>query len=432
MTISWLADKIEQWPTDKLVPYARNARTHSDAQVAQIAASIAEFGFTNPILAGSDGVIVAGHGRLAAAQKLGIATVPVVVLDHLTPTQRRALVIADNRIAENAGWDEAMLQVELADLQGDDFDLSLTGFDADALADLLAGEETTSDGQTDEDSVPDADTSITRPGDVWICGNHRVICGDSTDASTYDALMAGEIADMVFTDPPYNVDYANTAKDKMRGTDRPILNDNLGAGFHDFLLAALTPTLAHCRGGIYVAMSSSELDVLQSAFRTAGGKWSTFIIWAKHTFTLGHADYQRQFEPILYGWPSDGTRHWCGARDQGDVWNIKKPHKNDLHPTMKPVELVERAVRNSSRPGDIVLDSFGGSGTTMIASEKSDRKARLIELDPKYVDVIVRRWQDYAGAQATRQSDGVAFDALVSEPGGLEKREAVGRVANET
>jgi DNA modification methylase len=411
MTISWLADKIEQWPTAKLVPYARNARTHSDAQVAQIAASIAEFGFTNPILAGSDGVIVAGHGRLAAAQKLGIATVPVVILDHLTPTQRRALVIADNRITENAGWDDAMLQVELTALQDDNFDLSLTGFDADALADLLAGEETSTEGQTDEDSVPDAGPSISRPGDVWICGNHRVICGDSTDASTYDALMAGEIADMVFTDPPYNVDYANTAKDKMRGTDRPILNDNLGAGFHDFLLAALTPTLAHCRGGIYVAMSSSELDVLQSAFRTAGGKWSTFIIWAKHTFTLGHADYQRQFEPILYGWPADGTRHWCGARDQGDVWNIKKPHKNDLHPTMKPVELVERAVRNSSRPGDIVLDSFGGSGTTMIASEKSDRKARLIELDPKYVDVIVRRWQDYAGAQATRQSDGVAFNA---------------------
>ena len=415
MTISWLADKIEQWPTDKLVPYARNARTHSDAQVAQIAASIAEFGFTNPILAGSDGVIVAGHGRLAAAQKLGIATVPVVVLDHLTPTQRRALVIADNRIAENAGWDEAMLQVELADLQGDDFDLSLTGFDADALADLLAGEETTSDGQTDEDSVPDAGSSITRPGDVWICGNHRVICGDSTDASTYDALMAGEIADMVFTDPPYNVDYANTAKDKMRGTDRPILNDNLGAGFHDFLLAALTPTLAHCRGGIYVAMSSSELDVLQSAFRTAGGKWSTFIIWAKHTFTLGHADYQRQFEPILYGWPADGTRHWCGARDQGDVWNIKKPQKNDLHPTMKPVELVERAIRNSSRPGDIVLDPFVGSGTTLIAAEKTGRIGWLIELDPKYVDVIVRRWQDWSGQEAYREADAVKFNDLAEK-----------------
>jgi len=398
--------------------------------VAQIAASIVEFGFTNPILAGGDGIIVSGHGRLAAAQKLGLTTVPVVVLDHLTPTQRRALVIADNRIAENAGWDEAMLQVELAALQDEHFDLALTGFDADALADLLAGEETTTEGDTDEDAIPeDSGTVISRPGDVWLCGNHRVICGDSTDASTYDALMAGEIADMVFTDPPYNVDYANTAKDKMRGTDRPILNDNLGAGFHDFLLAALTPTLAHCRGGIYVAMSSSELDVLQSAFRTAGGKWSTFIIWAKHTFTLGHADYQRQFEPILYGWPADGTRHWCGARDQGDVWNIKKPHKNDLHPTMKPVELVERAVRNSSRPGDIVLDSFGGSGTTMIASEKSDRKARLIELDPKYVDVIVRRWQDYAGAQATRQSDGVAFDAL-SVGGKLRQEVAAGDVGN--
>ena len=197
MTISWLADKIEQWPTDKLVPYARNARTHSDAQVAQIAASIAEFGFTNPILAGGDGVIVAGHGRLAAAQKLGIGTVPVVVLDHLTPTQRRALVIADNRIAENAGWDDAMLQVELADLQDDDFDLSLTGFDADALADLLAGEETTTEGETDEDAVPDAGPPVSSTGDVWLCGNHRVLCGDATDADAYETLLGDEMADMV-------------------------------------------------------------------------------------------------------------------------------------------------------------------------------------------------------------------------------------------
>jgi DNA modification methylase len=411
MTISWLADKIEQWPTDKLVPYARNARTHSDAQVAQIAASIAEFGFTNPILAGGDGVMVAGHGRLAAAQKLGIGTVPVVVLDHLTPTQRRALVIADNRIAENAGWDDAMLQVELADLRDDDFDLSLTGFDADALTDLLAGEETTTEGETDEDAVPDAGPPVSSTGDVWLCGNHRVLCGDATDADAYATLLGDEMADMVVTDPPYNVNYANSAKDKMRGKNRAILNDNLGDGFYDFLLAALTPTLAHCRGGIYVAMSSSELDVLQAAFRSAGGKWSTFIIWAKHTFTMGHADYQRQFEPILYGWREGATRHWCGARDQGDVWNINKPHKNDLHPTMKPVELMERAIRNSSRPGDVVLDPFGGSGTTMIAAEKSDRHARLMELDPKYVDVMVRRWQDFSGGQATRQSDGVAFAA---------------------
>ena len=415
MSISWLADKIEQWPTGKLLPYARNARTHTDAQVAQIAASIAEFGFTNPVLAGSDGVIVAGHGRLAAAQKLGLPIVPVVVLDHLTPTQRRALVIADNRIAENAGWDESMLQVELAALQDDNFDLSLTGFDADALADLLAGEESTTEGQTDEDAVPESSgPAVSRPGDLWICGDHRVLCGDATDAGSYATLLGDELADMVWQDPPYNVDYANSAKDKLLGTNRPILNDNLGDGFYDFLLAALTPALAHCRGAVYIAMSSSELDTLQSAFRAAGGKWSTFIIWAKNTFTLGHADYQRQFEPILYGWPEGGKRHWCGDRDQGDVWQIKKPHKNDLHPTMKPVELVERAIRNSSRPGDVVLDAFGGSGTTMIAAEKSGRHARLIELDPKYVDVIVRRWQERTGKRTVRAQDGVAFDDVLA------------------
>jgi DNA modification methylase len=411
MSASWLADKIEQWPTAKLLPYARNARTHSDEQVAQIAASIAEFGFTNPILAGADGVIVAGHGRLAAAHKLGLALVPVVVLEHLSPTQRRALVIADNRIAENAGWDEAMLRIELVTLQDDDFDVSLTGFDADALADLLADEDGNGDGETDDDAVPEiTETPISRPGDVWLLDGHRLLCGDSTKTECFEQLLQGEQVDMVFTDPPYNVNYANTAKDKMRGTNRAILNDNLGDGFYDFLLAALTPTIANCRGGIYVAMSSSELDVLQSAFREAGGKWSTFVIWAKNTFTLGRSDYQRQYEPILYGWPEGATRHWCGDRDQSDVWQIKKPHKNDLHPTMKPVELVERAIRNSSRPGNVVLDPFGGSGTTLIAAEKSGRLARLIELDPKYVDVIVRRWQDWTGKQATRESDGLAFD----------------------
>ena len=413
MTTSWFADKIEQWPTAKLLPYARNARTHSDDQVAQISASIAEFGFTNPILAGSDGVIVAGHGRLAAAQKLGLDVVPVVVLDHLTPTQRRALVIADNRIAENAGWDDAMLRIEIAALQDDDFDLSLTGFDADALAELMAGDEPDVEGEADDDAVPEvSETPISRPGDVWLLGGHRLLCGDSTVAESYDRVLDGDPVDMVFTDPPYNVNYANSAKDKMRGKDRAILNDNLGDGFYDFLLAALTPTIAHCRGGIYVAMSSSELDVLQAAFRAAGGKWSTFIIWAKNTFTLGRADYQRQYEPILYGWPEGAQRHWCGDRDQGDVWNIKKPQKNDLHPTMKPVELVERAIRNSSRPGNVVLDPFGGSGTTLIAAEKSGRMARLIELDPKYVDVIVRRWQDWTGKQATRESDGALFDLV--------------------
>lgn len=403
MSASWLADSIQHWPTTKLVPYARNARAHSEAQVAQIAASIAEFGFTNPILAGSDGVIVAGHGRLAAAQKLGLDSVPVVVLDHLTPTQRRALVIADNRIAENATWDNELLRVELADLQDAGFDIDLTGFDADALADLLAGEEPDNAGQTDEDAVPDVgDAPISRAGDVWQLGPHRLLCGDATRAESYATLLGEDGVDMVFTDPPYNVNYANTPKDKLRGTNRAILNDNLGEDFQSFLLAVLTPMIAACRGGIYIAMSSSELDALQSAFRAAGGKWSTFIIWAKNTFTLGRADYQRQYEPILYGWREGAQRHWCGDRDQGDVWQIKKPHKNDLHPTMKPVELVERAIRNSSRPGDVVLDPFGGSGTTLIAAEKSGRVARLMELDPKYCDVIVRRWEDFTGGTAIR------------------------------
>ncbi len=413
MSEPWLSTHIERWPTAKLIAYARSARTHSDEQVAQIAASIVEFGFTNPILAGSDGVIVAGHGRVSAAQKLGLETVPVIVLDHLTPTQRRALIIADNRIAENAGWDDAMLRIELQSLQEDGFNLDITGFDADALAEIMAGEETTADGETDDDAVPEVPvTPISRPGDVWELGNHRLVCGDATDPKSYELLMADALADMVFTDPPYNVDYANSAKDKMRGKDRPILNDNLGDGFYDFLLAALMPMLERCAGATYIAMSSSELDTLQSAFRAAGGKWSTFIIWAKNTFTLGRADYQRQYEPILYGWPERQNRHWCGDRDQGDVWNIKKPQKNDLHPTMKPVELVERAIRNSSRPGDIVLDPFGGSGTTLIAAEKSGRIGWLIELDPKYVDVIVRRWQDWSGQEAYREADAVKFNDL--------------------
>jgi len=413
--MNWIADKIEHWPIERLLPYIRNPRTHSEAQVAQIAASIAEFGFTAPILAGSDGVIVAGHGRLAAARKLGLASVPVVVLDHLTPTQRRALVIADNRIAENAGWDEELLRVELESLREDGFDLDLLGFDDAALTDLLADEEPQIEGRTEDDAAPDVpEEPVSRPGDVWRLGPHRLVCGDATTAEAYARLFPdGERADMVFTDPPYNVNYANSAKDKLRGKHRPILNDALGEGFYDFLFDALALIMAHTRGAIYVAMSSSELDTLQAAFRAAGGHWSTFIIWAKNTFTLGRADYQRQYEPILYGWPEGATRHWCGDRDQGDVWQIKKPAKNDLHPTMKPVDLVERAIRNSSRPGDVVLDPFGGSGTTLIAAEKAGRVARLIELDPKYADVIVRRWQDWTGQQATREADGVAFDDLV-------------------
>ena len=416
MSEPWLSTHIERWPTEKLVPYARNARTHSEEQVAQIAASIVEFGFTNPILAGSDGVIVAGHGRLAAAQKLGLESVPVVVLDHLTPTQRRALIIADNRIAENAGWDDAMLRIELQSLQEDGFNLDITGFDADALAEIMAGEETTVDGNTDEDAIPElSETAISRPGDVWILGNHRLVCGDATQAPSYEQLLAGQRVQMIWSDLPYNVNYANSAKDKLRGKHRPILNDNLGEGFYDFVFDALSLMLPHCDGAVYIAMSSSELDTLQAAFRAAGGKWSTFIIWAKHTFTLGRADYQRQYETMLYGWREGTDHYWCGARDQGDVWEFDRPVKNDLHPTMKPVGLIERAIRNSSKTRDTVLDPFGGSGSTLIACEATERQARLIELDPRYADVTLARWQARTGKAAIRQADERSFDELREE-----------------
>ena len=407
--------KFEHWPTSRLLPYARNPRKN-DHVVDQMAAAITEFGFRIPIIAKSTGEVVDGHLRLKAALRLGLETVPVILADDLTPAQIKAFRILANRSATWADWDEDLLRLELEELKLDDFDLALTGFDADELLEIMAGEETTSEGNTDEDAAPEVPGNpVSKPSDVWIMGQHRLLCGDSTDATSYDTLLGTERVAMIFQDPPYNVDYANTAKDKLRGTNRPILNDNLGDGFQDFLLAAFKPALARCNGAVYVAMSSSELDTLQAAFRAAGGKWSTFIIWAKNTFTLGRSDYQRQYEPILYGWPEGATRHWCGDRDQGDVWHFNKPRVNDLHPTMKPVELVERAIRNSSRPGDVVLDPFGGSGTTLIAAEKSGRQARLIELDPKYCDVVVRRWQSYAGAQAVREADGVKFDDLVGQ-----------------
>ena len=404
--------KIEHWPTGKLIDYARNPRKNDHA-VDQMAGVIQEYGFRIPCVARSDGLLVDGHLRLKAARKLGLATVPVVLADDLTETQIKAFRLLANRSATWADWDDELLGLEFAELKESGFDLELTGFSAAEWDALIAGEETTNEGLTDEDAAPEVvETPVSTPGDLWLLGEHRLLCGDSTDGDSFAALMAGEKAAMVFTDPPYGVNYANSAKDKMRGKHRPILNDNLGENFGPFLKAALSPMLAHCEGAIYISMSSSELDTLQSAFRAAGGKWSTFIIWAKNTFTLGRADYQRQYEPILYGW-RDGTDHyWCGARDQGDVWQIKKPQKNDLHPTMKPVELVERAVRNSSKSRDIVLDPFGGSGSTLIACEKSGRRARLIELDPKYVDVIVRRWQDWTGKGAVRAKDGVSFDHL--------------------
>ena len=388
--------------THLLKPYERNPRTCTKRQFEILKSSIERLGFHTPILATIDYKILGGHQRLRALAELGIKDVPVRrARRELTDKEFREINISSNLNA--GGWDLDMLSTDfdVAELLEYGFPEALLGIEK---------EKQVKEGLTDDDATPEpAAHAVTKQGDVWLLGAHKLLCGDAIKAEDYQTLLGDELADMTFTDPPYNVNYANTAKDKMRGKNRPILNDNLGDGFGAFLVAACQNILTVTNGAVYIAMSSSELDTLQSAFRTAGGKWSTFIIWAKNTFTMGGADYQRQYEPILYGW-RDGTAHfWCGARDQGDVWNIKRPQKNDMHPTMKPVELVERAVRNSSKTQDIVLDPFGGSGTTLIACEKTGRRARLIELDPQYVDVIVRRWQDFTGQEAIREVDSVSF-----------------------
>ena len=400
---------IRVWPIGDLIPFDRNARTHSAEQVAQVVKSIREFGWTNPILVGADRVIIAGHARLEAARFLKMTEVPVIMLRHLSELQRRALVIADNQIAANAGWDEEVLRGELQGLEAEDFDMSLLGFSEDELAAIEDGGEV-EPGKTDEDAVPEAaETAVTVPGDVWLLGAHRLLCGDSTQLEAVEKVLDGGLADMVFCDPPYGVNYGATMKDKLRGNTRKIANDNLGEAFAPFLLNACTNILAVTKGAIYICMSSSELHTLEKAFRDAGGHWSTFVIWAKNTFTMGRADYQRQYEPILYGWKEGSQHFWCGARDQGDIWFVKKPTVNDLHPTMKPVELVERAIRNSSKSRDTVLDPFGGSGSTLIACEKSGRQARLIELEPRYCDVIVGRYLAFSGKDASLECDGRLF-----------------------
>jgi DNA modification methylase len=397
-------------PLASLFPYAANARTHSEAQVAQIAASIAEFGFVNPVLVDAAGVLVAGHGRVLAAKRLGLASVPAIRLAHLTEAQARALRLADNQIALNSGWNEALLAAELARIRDEGVvDLDVLGFSGLELDQLLATAEGGDDAALDE-APPLPEVPITRPGDLWICGPHRVLCGDATKLEDVKrALGEGRLADMAFTDPPYNVAYQGGTAAKMT-----IANDALGIGFLDFLRPALANLLAVTKGASYVCMSSSEWPTLHRAWQEAGGKWSSTIIWAKNTFALGRADYHQQFEAMLYGWKAGNQHYWCGARDQGNVWHFDKPARNDLHPTMKPVALVERAIRNSSKHRDIVLDAFGGSGTTMIAAERTERQAVLLEIDPAYVDVIVRRWEETSGQPAILDGEDRTFEDVAA------------------
>jgi DNA modification methylase len=408
-----MAQAVEHWHLDRLVPYARNPRTHSAAQVAQIAVSIVEFGFTNPILVDTNAGIIAGHGRLLAARKLQLPLVPVIVLNHLTENQKRAYLIADNRLAENAGWDEELLQLELAALNEADFDLGLTGVDDDEIARLLAQQEA-GEGLVDEDAIPElVPTPVTVLGDVWLLGEHRLLCGDSTVPESVEQMMAGELADLIFTDPPYNVDYEGYTKQRLK-----ICGDKMGAEqFQQFLAATFTNyrQIVKADASLYICHSSSWQREFQNAIEAAGFEVRCQLIWAKNTFAWGFGRYKFQHEPIFYAHIVGHKDAWYGNKSQSTLWEEKKPSANRIHPTAKPVELVERALLNSSKAGAIVADLFGGSGSTLIGCERRSRKARLIEIDPQYCDATVRRWQTYTGKEAVLEGDGRRFEDLERE-----------------
>ena len=398
--------------TKDLIPYARNSRTHSDEQVAQIVASIKEFGFTNPILVDEEGLIIAGHGRVQAAQRLKLDEVPTIALEYLTDAQKKAYVIADNKLALNAGWDFDMLKVEFNDLIDMDFDLSLIGFDDKELNQILADP---TEGLVDPEVIPQTPVEpISKVGDMWLLGNHRLLCGDSTLVDNIDRLMINK-ADMIFSDPPWNVNYGdNLANGKYK--DRKILNDSMNAeDWNVFVDGFCKSFLIGSKPGaiVYLVMSAQEWPVIDKYLRENNFHWSSTIIWKKDTLVISRKDYHTQYEPIWYGWNSDAPRlKVLEDRKQSDVWDIDRPKVSDLHPTTKPIELVERAINNSSSPNDVVLDLFLGSGSTLIASEKTGRVCYGMELDPKYADVIIKRWQDFTGKDAIHEELGKTYNEL--------------------
>lgn len=386
---------------ETLIPYARNARTHSDEQVAQIAASIKEFGWTNPILVDGENGIIAGHGRLAAARKLGIESVPVIQLDNLTEIQKKALILADNKLALNAGWDNEMLALELEELELEGYDLNLTGFDPDEIAALKP--EVVNPGLTDEDEAPPVpDEPKTKLGDIYQLGNHRLMCGDSTSIDAVDKLMDGRKADMVFTDPPYGVAYEGGHNQKKR---KGIIADTLeGDDLTGLFYGALMAAIPNTKDGaaFYVWYASGKSVETYAALSKLPLKLRAVIQWYKVKSGLGAfmSQYIPNSEPCMYLHKNGCSPAWYGPTNEKTVWELKKEAKNTYHPTQKPVELPERAITNSSKAGDEILDLFGGSGSTLIACEKNGRHARLMELDPKYCDVIVKRWEDFTGKKA--------------------------------
>lgn len=402
MKANWPADKVERRPIDALIPYANNARTHSDEQVAQIAASMREWGWTNPVLIDETGMIIAGHGRVLAARKLGFDEVPVMVADGWTDAQKKAYVLADNQLALNAGWDAELLSTELKGLDELGFDLDLLGFgDLDALL----AEKT--EGLTDPDATPEPPVNpVSVLGDVWLLGRHRVMCGDSTEITAVEALMVGAKADLLFTDPPYGMSYEGGRGKKQFGKIKG--DDDQGADLIALVRDALTCARSSCKEGAaaYVCFPWRTYAEFEQAVIAAGFEVTACIVWDKKSVGLGHQEYRPQHEFIFY---SKGGA-WYGDRSQADVWYASRGSTGDyVHPTQKPVELIVKAANNSSKPGDMVLDCFGGSGSTLIACEQTGRNARLMELDPRYCDVIVKRWQDFTGQQATLEGDGRTF-----------------------
>jgi len=409
---TFLARRLESWPLERLRPYDRNPRTHSEEQVEQIVASIREFGFNNPILVDSEDGIIAGHGRFLAAQRMGLETVPVVVLDHLTPAQRRAYLLADNQIAARAGWDDLLLSEELKALQEDEIDLTLLGFSDEELSSLLDAypDMDPGDAALDED-VPEVQPHpVSKPGDLWVLGEHRVLCGDSTKREDVQRVLDGHAADLVFTDPPYNVAYVGKTSESLT-----IQNDAQSPEeFREFLDNVLVQMREALKpGGVFYICAPAGPD--ETVFRNAIQdifQLRQCLVWVKDVFVMGRQDYHWRHESILYGWKDGAAHFFLDDRTQDTVWEVPRPKASREHPTMKPVELVQRAIRNSSLRGEHVLDLFGGSGTTLVASETTSRKAHLIELDPRYVDVIVRRWERVTGREALLEDSGESFKEL--------------------
>ena len=393
--------KIEQLKVNDLIPFINNSRTHSEEQVGQVAASIREFGFTNPILVDGDNGIIAGHGRLMAARKLGLESVPSIRLTHLSEAQKRAYVIADNKLALNAGWDEELLSLELGELQAIDFDLSLIGFSEDELAGLLVTE--LEDGLTDEDAVPEPpETPTTVEGDVWVLGNHRLMCGDSTSIDAVDKLMDGKMADMVHTDPPYGVSYQSNMRTK---------SDRFDVLANDDVFLDIAPVIEACsKGWVFVWTSWKVITTWIDMFEGFGYPTNQ-VIWSKGGGGIGDLKktFSSDYETALV-WHRGAE---LTGKRIGSVWKVDKDGASTyMHPTQKPVALPEEAIDKTTRQGDLVLDLFGGSGSTLIACEKTNRVSYNMELDPKYCDVIIKRWQEFTGKQAIHEETGKPYLAM--------------------